>query len=175
MDTSGRYIPRRTARIPWWLLTLAFLLCIWMMVTLKVSGVLLSIGVAGLLLIATRRPDGLEIEAIVASIQLSAEDLADVISDFDRFCTSPDVQSLEDRTLLRPALMDRDTQVPEIATFHEDVANAQRFLHRLPARLAGELSVKQAEKLLMITDERVAALRESWLSARRAARDIGPN
>lgn len=175
MSSSNRYIPRRTNNLPWWLLTFALLLCTWLIVLFKLPGVLLSLGIMGLLMISTRRPDAIEIDALISSISLSAEDISDVIKEFDEFCQSPDAKHLEDRTLLRPSLLDRDSEVTAIMQFHEDYANAQRFLHRLPARLSGEMSVKQAERLLAITDDRAKILRQSWLDARQAARKLGPS
>ncbi|QMV85477.1 hypothetical protein HW450_01625 [Corynebacterium hindlerae] len=166
-------VPRRNSSLPWWLIALSLLGCMWLIFTLKTVGLLLSLGIIGMLMVASRRrPDAVEIDALRASILLSAQDITDVLDEFDQFCTSPDAQHLEDRTLLRPALLERDSVNPDIAGFHEDCANAQRFLHRLPARINAPLSVSQAERLLAITDDRAASLRESWITARRVARGL---
>lgn len=165
--------PRHSSNTPWWLLTLALVVSVWLILIFKVAGAFLAIGLLGLMVLVSRRPDAIEIDALASSISLSAQDISDVLEEFDKFCTGTDATSLEDRTLLRPALADKDSTIPEIAQFHEDYANAQRFLHRLPARLAGPLTVRQGERLLDITDERAELLRRSWLEARRVARERG--
>lgn len=158
---------------PWWALTLALVASIWLILTFKVAGAFLALGVLGLTVIASRRPDAIEVQAIVASIRLSSEDISAVLDEFDAFRTGPGPDDMEDRLFRRPALLDPDSAVPEIAAFYDDMANAQRFLHRLPARLAGKLTVRQADRLLAITDDRARHLQQSWHSARRAAWEIG--
>lgn len=166
---------RCTPPPPTWLLALTVAAGMALVLIFKVPGIFLVLGLLGFVFLANRRTDDIEIDALASSIALSAEDIGDVIAEFDAFCSAPDARNLEDRTLLRPALADRDSTIPEILQFHEDYANAQRFLHRLPARLAAPLSVSQAERLLRITDERAELLRVSWLEARRAAREHGPS
>ncbi|QGU02215.1 hypothetical protein CKALI_06765 [Corynebacterium kalinowskii] len=175
MNHQNPDVPRHSSHTPWWLLSLALVAGLWLVIVFKVAGAFLALGLLGIVILASRRPDAIEIDALASSISLSAQDINDTLVEFDQFCSSPDAKNLEDRTFLRPALADKDSSVPAIAQFHEDYANAQRFLHRLPARLAGSLSVKQAERLLTITDERAELLRQSWLQARQAAREIGPS
>lgn len=173
MSWINTWAPRRDGGAPWWIYLATLLLSLWLIFYLKHIGVILVIGIVGLLaVLSSRRPDALEIDALVASIQLSAQDITDVLDEFDDFASSEQARHIEDRTFLRPALLEQDSRVPAIAGFHEDYANAQRFLHRLPARLSANLSVSQAERLLDITDDRAATLRQSWIDARRAARLI---
>lgn len=160
---------RRAESLPWWALAIAVLIGLWLVVTFKLLGVVIAACTIALLA-WSMRPRVLEIDAVVASIQLSCQDIEDVLTEFDNFCTGQDPRNVEDRVLLRPALLDRDSTDPQIAGFHEDYANNQRFLHRMPARLGAPLSLRQAQRLLDLTDERAEALRTSWLQARRAAR-----
>lgn len=166
---------RHTTPPPAWLLALTVAAGMALILIFKVPGIFLALGLLGFVFLASKRTDDIEIDALVSSIALSAEDIGDVLAEFDAFCNAHDAHNLEDRTLLRPALADRDSTIPEIVQFHEDYANAQRYLHRLPARLTAPLSVNQAERLLRITDERAELLRASWLEARRVAREHGPS
>ncbi|MEJ5927085.1 hypothetical protein WG915_00450 [Corynebacterium sp. H128] len=162
--------------MPVWLLLPVLAVCLLLIWLLKVPGLVLSLVILGLFANAySRRAGAGELSATLAAIELSARDISDVLDEFDEFCTGADAEQLADRTLLRPALADKDCTVPAIASFHEDYANAQRYLHRLPARLAAPMSQHQAAHLLEITDERAAVLRQSWVAARRAARELGTN
>lgn len=159
--------------------TLAILLtvvaCTALIVLLKAPGVIISILLASAVwLMSSARPEASEHAALRTSIELSAEDISDVIAEFKNFETSPDPDALADRTLHRPALLDLDTNDPDIEAFHYQYASALRYLKRLPARLANPmLSTSQLEHLLTITDQRAADLKESWLTARRAAQKLG--
>ncbi|APT92374.1 hypothetical protein CPHO_05110 [Corynebacterium phocae] len=154
---------------------LTFVACVALVLLLKVPGVIISIFLAAAVwLMATARPAASEEAALRTSIQLSAEDLRDVMEDFERFETSPSAEALADRTLHRPALLDLDVVNPEIEDFHHQYTSAARYLNRLPARLADPtLTPSQLEKLLNVTDQRADDLRESWMRARRAAKALG--
>ncbi|WP_231686394.1 hypothetical protein [Corynebacterium deserti] len=116
-----------------------------------------------------------EVESLRTSIRLSAEDISDVQKEWAAFLSGADSDSLADRTLTRPALADPDCGDPAIEKFHFEISNANRFLGRLEARLQQSLLTSELETLLKVTDERALDLRETWLSARKAAHRLGPN
>ncbi|MGD7001071.1 hypothetical protein [Corynebacterium halotolerans] len=157
-----------------WLTAIA-LLCLILVVWLKFYGLLLAAPIIFMTLLLVRnRHDAPETTALRSSIELSAEDISDVIADYDHFVSSPDTDAIADRTLHRPALLDADCADPDIERFHFQCQTNRRFLHRLQARLAGELSVAELEQLLSITDQRATELKESWFLARRSAKRLGP-
>lgn len=143
---------------------------------LRWPGLILIALVLGITYVMLRfRPNASETTALRSSIILSAEDISDILREFDDFSDSPDPDALADRTLHRPALLDLDCADPDIESFHYQYSTAQRFLSRLDARLASpDLDVAQLENLLSVTDRRALELRESWLAARQAARRLGP-
>ncbi len=148
-----------------------------LIVLLKIPGLIISFLLAAAMwLMASARPDASEHAALRSSIELSAEDIRDVMAEFERFETSMEPEVLADRTLHRPALLDLDTADEDIEAFHYNYSCAARFVRRLPARLANPMmSTSQLEHLLSITDQRAAELKESWLAARRAAQRLGPD
>lgn len=156
---------------------LTIVACIVLIVLLKIPGVFISLVLAAAVwLMSSARPQSAEIQALRSSIRLSAEDIRDVMAEFEHFETSMDPDSLADRTLHRPALLDLDTNDAEVEAFHYQYATAGRFLKRLPGRLANPmLGTGQLEQLLTVTDQRAAELKESWLAARRAAQRLGTN
>lgn len=122
------------------------------------------------------RPDASEHNALRSSISLSADDIQDVVEEFDHFAHSADAEAIADRTLHRPALLDSECQDPAVEKFHFQLSTAQRYLNRLDARLEqSSMETNEFEQLLKITDQRALELRESWLAARRAALALGPN
>lgn len=144
---------------------------------LKTPGFIIALILAGVAwLMVNSRPDASEQKALRSSIKLSAEDITDVLDQFNEFKTSVDTDSVADRTLHRPALLDQDCNDPAVETFHYHQASAQRFLRRLDARVNDpNLEINELENLLKVTDQRAAEIRESWLEARRAAIRLGPN
>ncbi|MDU0477886.1 hypothetical protein QVA66_01380 [Staphylococcus chromogenes] len=156
-------------------IALIALLCISLVLLFKTWGALISLVLIGVLAVITsfRRNDG-EAEAIKASIRLSADEITDTIDSFNTFLTGTDTASLADRTLHRPELANKDSLNPDIEKFYYLYGANVRYLHRLQARLAQNLTVTQAEHLLTITDQRALELQESWLAARRAAYQLGP-
>lgn len=144
---------------------------------LRLQGLLLILPIAAIaILVVGKRPDTSETTALRSSITLSAEDIQDVIDQFDEFSTSPTAEHMADRTLLRPALLDPDCADPDVAAFHHECATARRYLSRLDARLAkNSLDVPQLEALLNVTDARALAIREAWLAARQSAQRLGPD
>ncbi|MDO5511319.1 hypothetical protein [Corynebacterium sp.] len=160
-----------------WILAIILAACVAVLVIFRLQGLLLILPILAVaLLVMSRRPDGAETLALRSSITLSAEDIEDIIAEFDRFAAGTDTESIADRTLTRPALLDLDCRDPDIAAFHHEYATARRFLSRLDARLAADsLEVSQLETLLTVTDMRALELREAWLAARQAAQRLGPD
>ncbi|AKK03338.1 hypothetical protein [Corynebacterium epidermidicanis] len=149
--------------------------CIVLVTLLKTLGVLLAfVIVAAVSLAFVSRRNDPEAEAVKASVRLSAEEIDEVLKDFDRFLTGQDADSLADRTLHRPELANADSFVPEIEKFYYLYSTNVRFLNRLQARLAQNLTFGQAQHLLDITDQRAQEIQESWVAARRAAFRHGP-
>ncbi|WP_314028932.1 hypothetical protein [Corynebacterium argentoratense] len=106
---------------------------------------------------------------------MSAQDIRDVIEGHQVFLHGTDAKALTDRTLYRPELANADSDVEEISEFYYELAAAERFLHRLPSRIRTHSSVASLEKPLSVADTRAAQLRESWPSARAAARRLSAN
>lgn len=148
-----------------------------LILTLKLPGVILAAFVCGALwLFADARPNSSEHAALRASIALTVEDIRGVLEDYATFATSDDAESLADRTLHRPALVDVDCANPTIEAFHYEMHGAQRFLRRLDARVnSPHAETGELESLLKVADERAAELKEAWLAARRAALALGTN
>ena len=144
--------------------------------TLKVSGVFIAaLLIAAALLMLHTRPDASEQAALRSSIRLSAEDIEDVLAEYEDFRSSADAEKMADRTLYRPALLDLDCSDPTIQAFHYELSGVRRFLRRLNLRVnAEEISTNELESLLRVTDERARELKETWLSARRVAFPSGP-
>ena len=144
---------------------------------LKHFGLILAAILAISLWVFTRStPEGDESQSLRASIALSAEDIRDVIAEFDAFAYGTDADAIADRTLRRPALIDLDFYHEDIDAFHFQYSSSQRFLRRLAQQLRKPtLAVADLEHLLEVTDNRAAELRESWLLARRTAFRLGPN
>lgn len=176
ISTPGDGRGGRRGRHPWVLVATAAA-CVVVLVMFRLQGLILLVPILLVALMVLRyRPDATEVTALRSSISLSAEDLRDVLDEFDRFSDDADADALADRTLHRPALLDQDCSDPEIEEFHYQQATARRFLNRLEARLANpDLEIGQLETLLSVTDQRVLELRESWLTARQAAKRLGPN
>ncbi|MFS0223012.1 hypothetical protein ACL1FW_01420 [Corynebacterium striatum] len=143
--------------------------------TLKLSGLFIALLVASAMwLLASRRPDASEHSALRTSIDLSADDIRDVIAEYDDFCNSESTDSIADRTMYRPALLDLDCVDPTIEAFHYELGGAKRFLRRLETRVyRNDIETDELESLLKVTDERATELRETWLAARRAAHSLG--
>ena len=144
--------------------------------TLKLPGVFIAaLLIAAALLMLHTRPDASEQAALRSSIRLSAEDIEDVLAEYEDFRSSEAAEKIADRTLYRPALLDLDCSDPTIEAFHYEISGARRFLRRLNLRVnAEEVSTNELESLLKVTDERARELKETWLSARRAAFALGP-
>ncbi|WP_235923091.1 hypothetical protein [Corynebacterium lizhenjunii] len=147
-----------------------------LIVLLKLPGLIISMVIAiAAWLMVSAQPQSREHAALRTSIELSAEDLRDIMAQFQDFETSTDIDAIADRTLHRPALLDLETTDPDIEAFHFQYASAHRFLRRLPTRMSNPvLNTHQLEQLLAVTDQRAAELQESWLAARRAAFRLGP-
>ena len=144
--------------------------------TLKPPGVFIAaLLIAAALLMLHARPDASEQAALRSSIRLSAEDIEDVLAEYEDFRSSEAAEKIADRTLYRPALLDLDCSDPTIEAFHYEISGARRFLRRLNLRVnAEEVSTNELESLLKVTDGRARELKETWLSARRAAFALGP-
>lgn len=161
----------RSSRLPLFLIGLC---CLILILWLKIPGILLAaiIGIAAFSILRMRTATP-EVDSLRTSIRLSAEDISDVQEEWNTFLTGPDSDALADRTFTRPALADPDCGNAAIEKFHFEISNANRFLGRLEARLHQNLLVSELETLLKVTDERALELRETWLSARKAALKLG--
>ncbi|MDK2582028.1 hypothetical protein MFL68_000395 [Corynebacterium sp. BWA136] len=146
------------------------------MATLKIPGLFIAaLLIAAALLMLYTRPDASEQAALRGSIRLSAEDIEDVIAEYEDFQSSEAAEKIADRTLYRPALLDLDCSDPSIEAFHYELSGARRFLRRLNLRVNAEkVSTNELDSLLKVTDGRARELKETWLSARRAAFALGP-
>ncbi|MDD7582311.1 hypothetical protein ACEE23_05915 [Corynebacterium sp. 32222D000AT] len=142
---------------------------------LKVVGLIVALLLAGAVwVMLSMRPDAHEHRVLRSSIQLSAEDITDVMDEFDHFSNAQDADTIADRTLHRPALLDYDCGDEAVERFHYQYASARRFLNRLNARLAStELETQDLESLLRVTDQRALDIKESWINARRSAQRLG--
>ncbi|MCQ9351560.1 hypothetical protein NQ015_00775 [Corynebacterium sp. 153RC1] len=150
--------------------------CLLLIMWLKVTGVLLSVCILALVFFILRfRPDSNEVATLKSSVRLSLEDIEDVVRAFQKFEVGQDAESLADRTLHRPALLDLDTDSEEIAKFHFLLGNSKRFSRRVEGKLRQNLSVSQLERLLTVTDTRASELQQAWLEARKAAYRLGPS
>ncbi|PCC82009.1 hypothetical protein COM45_09845 [Corynebacterium accolens] len=166
MDSTGRHMLA---------VTLAVVAAVALIVTLKLPGLFIALLVAGAMwLFASARPDASEHAALRTSINLSADDIRDVIAEFDVFCNSQNTDAIADRTLHRPALLDLDCTDPTIEAFRYELNGAKRFLSRLDIRVyRTDIETDELESLLRVTDDRATELRETWLAARRAALSLG--
>lgn len=160
-----------------WPLVVIVVSCLVILVWFKWQGLLLILPILTIAaFVLSKRPDSTEVLALRSSIALSSEDIEDVLAEFDHFSTGTETDSLADRTLFRPALLDPDNDDPDIQAFHHHQATARRFISRLDARLANpSLEVGQLETLLHVTDQRALEIKESWLLARLAAKRLGPS
>lgn len=160
-----------------WVLAATVAACLLVLAWFRLQGVILLVPILLVAIMMLRyRPDATEVTALRSSIRLSAEDIVDVLEEYNQFTGDPDADALADRTLHRPALLDHDCTDPDIEDFHYQQATARRFLNRLDARLANpDLEIVQLETLLSVTDQRALELKESWLSARQAAKRLGPD
>nr|WP_282441184.1 hypothetical protein [Corynebacterium pygosceleis] len=141
---------------------------------LKLEGVILGVLIMSMAYFVLRhRPDGAEAESLATSIRLSAEDITDVLDEFERFRHGADSDSVADRSQKRPALADPDCGDPDIETFYFECGTARRFVSRLDDRLSTDLSIPELETLLGVTDRRALDLRDAWARARRAALRLG--
>lgn len=157
-----------------WPLALIGLCCLILILWLKVPGVILAgLIVAAVFSFTRLRPISPEVSSLMTSIRLSADEITEVQEEWDNYINGTDADALADRTLHRPALADPDCNDPAIEKFHFELSNAHRFLGRLNVRLNSSPTVPQLEGLLRVTDERALDLRESWLSARKAAHRLG--
>lgn len=166
---SGRY------RYTVWLVTAVAALSLVFVGKLvgTVLAILLVASVAALLQRST--PYHAELGALRTSLQLTCDEIAAVLDDYDTFSSSNDPTALADRTLHRPRLLEVDSDNTEIARFHYEAHAARRFLHRLPARVNdAELSAEQLNTLISVADERARDLRDAWIAARQAAKRLGP-
>lgn len=146
--------------------------------TLRVPGLLLAlalVGVVAVVALRTRSGADEELGSLRTAIRLSAEEITDVLDEYDAFAASPDADHLADRTLYRPALLDTDSSDRDIAAFHFQEAASRRFLRRLDRHLANtSLHQGELDKILRLSDERGLQLQEAWWYARRAAKRLGP-
>ncbi|MBI9000647.1 hypothetical protein M0E87_05335 [Corynebacterium sp. CCM 9185] len=157
-----------------WPLVVTGFLCLLLASWLKLEGIILGALIMSMAyFVLHHRPDGAEAESLATSIRLSAEDIADVIEEFERFRHGTDADTVADRSQKRPALADPDCSHPDIETFYLEYGTARRFLDRLDERLSGDLSVPQLETLLGVTDRKALDLRDAWARARRAALHLG--
>ncbi|AKK08991.1 hypothetical protein HCH15_04285 [Corynebacterium testudinoris] len=160
-----------------WPLVVIIVVALFVFAWLRLQGLLLLLPILAIAaLLLWKRPNSTETDSLRTSIALSADDIRDVIAEYEHFSTSPDADALADRTLHRPALADHYCDDPAIESFHHQSSTARRYLSRLEARLANrDLEVGQLENLLNVTDERALEIKNAWLEARHAAKRLGPN
>lgn len=158
---------------PKWPFAALLLACLVLIVVFKAYGVILAILILGFGAFAVyNRPDSRETSTLRASIELSLQDIQDIFNEFERFRFSNDTDSVADRTLYRPALLDSDSSDPAIEEFYYLESTSHRFINRAQAQLAGNLSVSQLDSLLSIADKRSFQLQQAWIEARKAARRL---
>lgn len=144
--------------------------------SLKAFGFVLAIALGVLSFILWRQwaPEHAEAERLRLAIADTATEMRTVLAEFDRFCHDPSPEYLADRTLYRPELANADSRDECIGQFHFVRGTAERYLTRLEAHLASpRLSVRQLEKLLTLTDQRLYQLQWAWTDARARARELG--
>lgn len=156
------------------LLAALLILCIVLIILLKMWGVILALLLIGFsALFIFFQPRNREAEALRLSIELSLQDIETTLAAFEHFKYSGDADAIADRTLHRPALLNIDSTNKDIEEFHYLESTSKRFINRVHAKLAGELSVGQLESLLSIADRRSDQLEQAWVAARRAALELG--
>ncbi|PFG28555.1 hypothetical protein [Corynebacterium renale] len=144
--------------------------------SLKALGFVLAVGLGVLAYILWKQwaPEHAEAQRLRLAIADTADEIRDVLAEFDRFCHDPSPEYLADRTLYRPELTNADTRDECIGQFHFVRGTAERYLTRLDAHLASpRILVPQLEKLLTLTDQRLYQLQWSWTEARARARELG--
>lgn len=120
-------------------------------------------------------PAYFEANALRSSIELACEDIQDILDQYTQFATSNDPDSLADRTLHRPELLNPDSEDPNISQFHLEAHAARRFINRMTAKITDpSLDVRELEQFLEVADQRCSNLKLSWIDARRAAKRLGP-
>ncbi|MCF4006465.1 hypothetical protein L1O03_04610 [Corynebacterium uropygiale] len=140
-------------------------------VELTVLGLCIIIPLVGIAYFIFRQdPDTAESDSLRQSIHASAQDIRDLLAEYDTFLYSADADHLADRTLYRPALADDDCRIPAIRTFFQQAERSRRFLTRLEGQLSGKHNLSYLERLLSMTDHRYQELRTAWDNARQVAR-----
>lgn len=138
--------------------------------------------VAGLIAIAyfgvLRRPNHAdpELRSMRASLEISRDDINDIVAEYDNFLHGTSTDAVAERTLYYPALVDENTTESQIVEFKLRVSAARRFTSRLDSHLADpSLSKESLNKLISVADERAAELALSWADARKTAKRLGPS
>lgn len=163
-------------RRPLWPYIAISFACVCLVIWLKFPGVMLSIIIIGATTFMTQhRPNTREVDSLRASIRLTLEDIQDILTQYDKFETGTDMESIADRTLYRPALLDPESSDPDIEAFHYLRKTSRRFLTRADGHLTKALTIGQLEKILEVTDRRASDFEESWIAARRAAKRLSEN
>lgn len=140
-------------------------------IQLTIIGLCILLPIAGIAYFIFRQdPDTAENDSLRQSIDASAQDIRDLLSEYDSFLYSGEPNHLADRTLYRPALADEACRITEIRSFFQQVRRSRRFLSRLDGQLKGKHNLSYLERLLAMTDHRYQELRAAWESARQVAR-----
>ncbi|QNQ90397.1 hypothetical protein GP475_06935 [Corynebacterium poyangense] len=126
-------------------------------------------------LVFRQDPDTAESESLRQSIAASSQDIRDILDAYDRFCYSPDADSLTERTLHYPALADKKCRIKEIRIFHQQAERSRRFLRRLENQLSTKCTLSHLERLLALTDHRCQELSQAWHKAKQVAKTYGVN
>ncbi|MHA2789165.1 hypothetical protein ACXZ66_08495 [Corynebacterium sp. S7] len=117
-----------------------------------------------------------ELNSLRASLAITRDDLNDVIGEYDNLLHGTSTEAIADRTLYYPALAADYSNDPTIEDFKLRVKSARRFSSRLDTHLSDPMLNRETlERLLTISDERVAELTASWDDARRVAKRLGPS
>ncbi|WP_018297969.1 hypothetical protein [Corynebacterium lubricantis] len=159
--------------------TLAIMVAVLFIARFGVAGIAIAVVIGiGAIYIARRSAGSSdpEITGLRASLAITRDDINDVIDEYDTFLHGSSTEAIADRTLHYPALAEDNSEEPAIVDFKLRVSAARRFSSRIDAHLADPTLSKEAlERLLAVSDERVAELALSWADARRAAKRLGPS
>ncbi|WP_246846862.1 hypothetical protein [Corynebacterium sp. sy039] len=146
------------------------LCCVLLVYLLKTAGLIIAIIIGiGAFISWYYRPNYQEVTTLRASILLSVEDIQEVLNQYQKFSFGNDADSIADRTLYRPELINKNSRVSAISAFHDLYSASENFISRVHVKLEEDLDAAQLKSLLYITDRRAQELQQAWIMARQAA------
>lgn len=114
-------------------------------------------------------------EALRSSIALALDSLRDSIVRWEDFRHSAARDTQADCLIRRQALLDDNSNNPDIRNFHRELRTSKRFLKRVDSVLERpRVPISSLERILHIADERSERLSDAWGRARKAALTMGP-